>query len=325
MQEINQTTLTPASFILDGIPGLEDMHVWISLPFCSMYVVAMVGNCGLIYLIWYEDTLHRPMYYFLAMLSLSDIVICTTALPNAFCIFWFNLKVIRFNACLAQMFFIYTFTVTESGVLVLMALDRYVAICYPLRYTTILTNSIIIKAGIINLFRGMILIFPILVFIKQLPYCHGNIISHTYCDHMTVAKVSCGNIKINAIYGVIIVILIGSFDIICITISYTKILQAVVRLSSADARQKAFGTCTAHIGAIVFSYAPAFFSFLTHRFEGHTIPPSIHVIVSNLYLILPPTMNPIVYGVKTKQIRECVSRLFSGSKDKSHDISLKIH
>ncbi|XP_056682148.1 olfactory receptor 52N4-like [Monodelphis domestica] len=321
MQEINRTTLMPTSFILNGIPGLEDKHGWISLPFCSMYVVAIVGNCGLIYLICYEDTLHRPMYYFLAMLSLTDIIICTTTLPNAFCIFWFNLKVINFNACLVQMFFVHTFTAMESGVLMLMALDRYVAICYPLRYTTILTNSIITKAGIITLFRSMMLIIPFLFLIKRLPYCRGNTISHTYCDHMSVAKVSCGNIKINAVYGLMVALLIGGFDIMCITVSYTMILRAVVSLSSADARQKAFGTCTAHICAIVFSYTPAFFSFFTHRFGGHSISPSIHIIVSNLYLVLPPTMNPIVYGVKTKQIQECVLRFFSRSKNKSHGIS----
>ncbi|KAM9034015.1 olfactory receptor 52N4-like [Sarcophilus harrisii] len=321
MQRINGTTLTPVSFILNGVPGLQDMHIWISLPFCSMYIVAMVGNCGLLYIIRYEETLHRPMYFFLAMLSFTDVIMCTSTLPNTLRIFWFNLKDIDFNACLTQMFFIHTFTGMESGVLMLMALDRYVAICYPLRYATILTNSIIANAGLITFLRGVILIIPFTFLTKRLPYCRGNIIPHTYCDHMSVAKISCGNVKINAVYGLMVALLIGGFDIFCITISYTMILRAVVKLSSADARQKAFGTCTAHICAIVFSYTPAFFSFFVHRFGGNKVPHSLHIIMANIYLLLPPTMNPIVYGVKTKQIRECVIRLFSGPKDtKSHGI-----
>uniref|UniRef100_A0A8C9JKC2 Olfactory receptor n=2 Tax=Panthera tigris TaxID=9694 RepID=A0A8C9JKC2_PANTA len=321
MLMLNKTNWTPASFILNGVPELEDMHLWISFPFCSMYAVAMVGNCGLLYLIHLEDSLHRPMYYFLAMLSLTDIVMCSSTIPKALSIFWCHLKEIGFDECLVQMFFVHTFTGMESGVLMLMALDRYVAICYPLHYSTILTNPVIAKVGLATFLRGVFLIIPFTFLTKRLPYCRGNIIPHTYCDHMSVAKLSCGNIKVNVIYGLMVALLIGGFDILCITISYTMILRAVVSLSSADARQKAFSTCTAHICAIVFSYSPAFFSFFSHRFGGHTIPPSCHIIVANIYLLLPPTMNPIVYGVKTKQIRDCVIRIFSGSKDiKSHSI-----
>ncbi|KAL6032098.1 hypothetical protein STEG23_033050 [Scotinomys teguina] len=209
----------------------------------------------------------------------------------------------------------------ESGVLMLMALDRYVAICYPLRYATILTNVVIAKAGMITFLRGVILVIPFTFLTKRLPYCKGNIIPHTYCDHMSVAKISCGNVQINAIYGLMVALLIGGFDILCITVSYTMILRAVVSLSSADARQKAFSTCTAHICAIVITYVPAFFTFFTHRFGRHTIPPHIHIIMANLYLLMPPTMNPIVYGVKTKQIRESVIRfLFKGKENSSHKI-----
>ncbi|KAL0629467.1 Olfactory receptor 52N4 [Plecturocebus cupreus] len=280
-----------------------------------MYVVAMVGNCGLLYLIRYEDALHKPMYYFLAMLSFTDIVMCTSTIPKALCIFWFHLKDTGFDECLVQMFFIHTFTGMESGVLMLMALDRYAAICYPLRYSTILTNPLIAKVGFATFLRGVLLIIPFTFLTKRLPYCRGNILPHTYCDHMSVAKLSFGNVKVNAVYGLMVALLIGGFDIPCITASYTMILREVVSLSSADARQKAFNTCSAHICAIVFSYTPAFFSFFSHCFGEHTIPSSCHIIVANIYLLLPPTTNPIVYGVKTKQIQDCVIRILSGSKD----------
>uniref|UniRef100_H0WAV8 Olfactory receptor n=1 Tax=Cavia porcellus TaxID=10141 RepID=H0WAV8_CAVPO len=279
---LNETSLTPASLILNGIPGLEDMHIWISFPFCSMYVVAMVGNCGLLYLISFEDSLHMSMYYFLAMLSFTDLVMCITSIPKALCIFWFHLKEISFHECLVQMFFIHAFTVMESGVLMLMALDRYVAICYPLHYSTILTNPVIIRSGLVTLLRAVLLIVPLIFIIKQLPYCRGHIIHHTYCDQISVAKLSCGNIKVNIIYGLMIALLTGGFDILCITVSYTMILRAVVSLSSADARQTAFSTCTTHICAIVFSYTPAF---------------------------------SVSFSIALGQIRDCVVRILSSCKD----------
>uniref|UniRef100_A0A2K5Y0Q1 Olfactory receptor n=1 Tax=Mandrillus leucophaeus TaxID=9568 RepID=A0A2K5Y0Q1_MANLE len=278
------------------------VHVWISFPVCTMYIISLVGNLGLVYLIYYEESLHHPMYFFLAMISLTDLLTCTTTLPNALCIFWFSLKEINFNACLAQMFFVHGFTGVESGVLMLMALDRYIAICYPLRYATILTNLIIAKAGLATFLRGVLLMIPFPFLVKHLPFCQSNIISHTHCDHMSVVKLSCASIKVNVIYGLMVALLIGVFDICCISLSYTMIVKAVISFSSSDARQKAFSTCTAHISAIIITYVPAFFTFFTHRFGGHKIPPSLHVIVANLYLLLPPTVNPIVYGVKTKQI-----------------------
>uniref|UniRef100_A0A8D0Q9Y1 Olfactory receptor 52N1 n=1 Tax=Sus scrofa TaxID=9823 RepID=A0A8D0Q9Y1_PIG len=321
MSFLNGSRLTPASFILNGIPGLEEVHLWISFPLCTMYGIAITGNSGLMYLVYSDEALHRPMYIFLALLSFTDVLMCTSTLPNTLCVLWFDLKEIDFKACLAQMFFVHTFTGMESGVLMLMALDRYVAICYPLRYATILTNPVIAKAGLLTFLRGVMLVIPFVFLTKRLPFCRGNVIPHTYCDHMSVAKLSCGNIKANVIYGLMVALLIGGFDILCITVSYTMILRAVVSLSSAEARQKAFSTCTAHICAIIITYVPAFFTFFTHRFGGHSIPPHIHIIMANLYLLMPPTMNPIVYGVKTKQIRERVSKILLKEKDSSsHNI-----
>nr|XP_010600602.1 LOW QUALITY PROTEIN: olfactory receptor 52N1-like [Loxodonta africana] len=321
MSFLNDTSLIPASFILNGIPGLEEVHLWISFPLCTMYSISITGNFGLMYLIYSEEALHRPMYIFPALLSFTDVLMCTSTPPHTLCILWFNRKEIDFYACLSQMCFVHTLTGMESGVLMLMALDRYVAIYYPLHYATILTNSVIAKAGLNIFLRSVMLAMPFTFLTKRLPYCGGNVIPHTYCDHMSVAKISCGNVKVNAVCGLMVALLIGGFDILCITISYTMILRAVASLSSADARQKAFSTCTAHICAIGITYVPAFFTFFTHRFGGHTIPPHIHIIMANLYLLMPPTMNPIVYGVKTKQIRECVIRfLFKGTDISSHNI-----
>ncbi|XP_004642184.3 olfactory receptor 52N5 [Octodon degus] len=310
----NNSYVPAQSFILNGIPGLQAAHVWISLPLCTMYVISLVGNLGLVYLIYSEESLYRPMYFFLAMLSLIDLLTCTTTLPNALCIFWINPKKIEFNACLVQMFFVHGLTGVESGVLMLMALDHYVAICYPLRYATILTNPIIAKAGLLTFLRGVLLMIPFPFLVKSLPFCQSNIITHTYCDHVSVVKLSCASIKVNVIYGLMVAFLIGLLDICCISVSYAMILQAIISLSSSDALQKASSTCTAHISVIIITYVPAFFTFSAHRFGGHTIAPSLHIIVANLYLLLPPTLNIIVYGVKTKQIRDSVINFFQSEK-----------
>ncbi|XP_041522953.1 LOW QUALITY PROTEIN: olfactory receptor 52N5-like [Microtus oregoni] len=310
----NNSYAAPQCFILNGIPGLEALHTWRSLPLCTMYIISLMGNFGLVYLICYEESLHHPMYFFLAMLSLVDLFTCTTTLPNVLFIFWFKLKEISFTACLVQMFLVHGFMGVESGVLMLMTLDCYVAICYPLSYATILTNSVIAKVGLATFLRGVLLMIPFPFLVKRLPFCQSNVISHTYCDHMSVLKLSCASIKINVIYGLMVALLIGAFDICCISVSYTMILQTVVSLFSAESQQKAFSTCTAHISAIIITYVPAFFTFFTHVLGGHTIPPSLHIIVANLYLLLPPTLNPIVYGMKTKQIRDSIIKFFHGEK-----------
>ncbi|XP_037059591.1 olfactory receptor 52N2-like [Peromyscus leucopus] len=310
----NVTEAHPLSFLLLGIPGLEAAQFWLGFPFCVVYLIALVGNFIILFVIWTDRSLHQPMFYFLAMLSMIDLSLSTATIPKMLGIFWFGLQELCFGCCVAQVFFIHFFTVMESIILLAMGFDRYVAICNPLRYTMILTNRVIVVIAVVVVIRSLCMIVPIIFLLLRLPYCGHRIIPHTYCEHMSVAKVSCGNAKVNAIYGLMVTLLIGVFDICCISVSYTMILRAVVSLSSSDARHKAFSTCTSHICAIVITYVPAFFTFFTHRFGGHTIPHHIHIIVANLYLLLPPTMNPIVYGVKTKQIRESGIKFLLGDK-----------
>ncbi|XP_006032165.1 olfactory receptor 52N4-like [Alligator sinensis] len=314
MPVANLTEMTPSTIILNGIPGLEEAHLWISIPFCSMYLIAMLGNCSLLYLIWIEESLHKPMYYFLCMLTLNDIAMGTCVVPQALCIFWFKLKEVDFNACLTQMFFIYTLTAMESGVLMLMALDRYVAICYPLRYATILTNSVITAAGLVTFFRSAIVVMPVVFLARRLPYCHTNVLPHTYCDHMSLVKLACASVKTDTVYGLIVTLVIGGLDIFCICFSYVMILRAVLGLSSNEARSKAFGTCTAHVCTMITTYTPAFISIITPRIGDYRVIPYIQVLMANVYLLLPAILNPVIFGVKTKQIRESFLKIFIRGK-----------
>ncbi|KAB0370880.1 hypothetical protein FD755_017289 [Muntiacus reevesi] len=292
MLQLNGTVFMPSVLTLIGIPGLESVQFWIGIPFCAMYIVALFGNFLILVIIKSEHSLHEPMYLFLAMLGVTDIALSTCILPKMLGIFWFHSPEILFDACLFQMWLIHTFQCTESGILLAMALDRYVAICDPLRHAVIFTHKLLTQIGAGVTLRASVLIALGLILIKcRLKHYRTTVVSHSFYLWPFVAFIILG------------------FDIIFITLSYIRIFVTVFKLPQKEARLKAFNTCIAHICVFLVFYLLGFFSSFTHRFGFH-IPSYIHILLSNLYLLVPPFLNPIVYGVKTKQIRDRVSKIF---------------
>nr|XP_005313256.2 olfactory receptor 52E2-like [Chrysemys picta bellii] len=304
MADCSRTNFTnPSTFILLGIPGLEAAHVWISIPFCAMYIIAVLGNFTILFIVKRETSLHVPMYYFLCMLATSDLVVSMSIMPKMLSIFWFNSREMYFSACLTQMYFIHCFSVMESGIFVAMAFDRYVAICYPLRHSTILTNPLVAKIGLAVVLRGIMLILPYPFLARRWPYCRTNIIPHSYCEHMAMVKLACADVSISSYYSLSVTFLVMGLDVFFIAMSYIQILRAIFSLPTKDAQLKTFGTCGSHLCVILASYIPALFSFLTHRF-GHNVPLHFHILMANSYVIVPPMLHPIIYGVRTKQIQQ---------------------
>ncbi|KAM4697257.1 olfactory receptor 52D1-like [Discoglossus pictus] len=239
----NITNGRVVSFVLLGIPGLEKYHSVILIPLFIMFVCALIENSVIHIIIIYDKALHAPMYFFLCMLAQTHLFFTLTIMPKLFGIFWFHAGEINYYACLIQMFFVHFLTLVETGILTAMAFDRYVAICHPLRYSSILTGPTIARIGTLFVIRGIVII-----------------------------------------------------------------LRAVLNLPAKSDQSKAFSTCTSHICVISLFYIPGFFTLLTYRIGGQNVPPAVHSFLSILYLLMTPTFNPIVYGVKTKQIRENVKK-----------------
>ncbi|XP_029457678.1 olfactory receptor 52A1-like [Rhinatrema bivittatum] len=310
---MNSSTMYPSTLFLTGIPGLETIQHLIAAPFCFMYLFALIGNTVIVTVITSTSSLHEPMFIFLSMLALTDVFLCSSIVPKMLGIFWFNFGEINFDTCLFQMFFIHFFTGVESGILLAMAFDRYVAICNPLRYTSILTTNLIVKAGIMIVMRPAVLLAPCPLLIKRFSLYKTNVISHSYCEHMAVVKIVQADTTINSVYGLFVVFFVSGLDMFLISLSYVMIFRAVFHLPSKETHFKAFNTCTPHICVFIMLYMFGLFSFLSHRY-GKNIPSYVHIILSDLYLLLPPTLNPMVYGMKTKQIRDKVVMLIVSQK-----------
>ncbi|XP_025043993.2 olfactory receptor 52K2-like [Pelodiscus sinensis] len=310
MTDINTTNLNnPSTFILVGISGLEMAHVWISIPFCTLYVIAILGNFTILFIVKTESSLHRPMYYFLCMLAFTDLVLSTSTLPKTLGIFWFNAREIYFNACLTQMFFIHCFTVVESGILVAMVFDRYMAICHPLRYSSVLTNGMVVKIGLAVVLRGGMLILPYPLLARWWPYCRTHVIAHSYCKHISVVTLACADIRVSSYYGLSVTIFVSSLDVFFITVSYIQILRVIFSLRTKDTRLKTFGTCSSHLCAILIFYIPDVFSTVMHRLH-HNVPLHVLILIANVHLLVAPMLHPIIYGMRTTQIRDKLFRLF---------------
>ncbi|XP_074835570.1 olfactory receptor 51G2-like [Carettochelys insculpta] len=309
MSPLNDTTFTHAVFLLTGIPGLEDVYLWITIPFCFIYVILILANSIILFVIKTDSSLHEPMYIFLSMLALTDLGLSIATIPTTLGVFLFNLREISINACLAQMFFIHFSQFTESSVLLCMAFDRFVAISNPLRYTSILTPQRIAKMGLVCVIRGFTILLPGPVLLKHYRYCRDNVLSHSYCLHQEVMKLACADITVNNIYGLSASLLTMGLDALLIFFSYVMILKTVLNVASRADCLKALKTCGSHLCVILIFYSPEISLSVIHRFVNSSSH-LLEISLGYIYLLVPPLMNPIVYSVQSTHLRARLIRLF---------------
>ncbi|XP_078515142.1 olfactory receptor 51E2-like [Lissotriton helveticus] len=307
MTTFNGSGYDPAAFILIGFPGLESSHTWIAIPLCCMYTFAILGNCAIMYIIKVESSLHEPMYLFLAILAAIDILISSSTMPKILILLWFDVTEISFNGCLVQMFLIHSLSAMESTVLLAMAFDRYVAICNPLRHSSILTKKRIAIIGIVSILRGSMFFAPLPVLIKRLPFCRSKVLSHSYCVHQDVMRLACADTTPNIVYGLAAILFVMGVDALLISLSYVMILKTVCGLSRKES-WKALNTCISHVSAVLIFYIPLIGLSVVHRF-GDPSSPTVHIVMGDIYLFVPPVLNPVVYSIKTKKIRMKIMNL----------------
>ncbi|KAM4044788.1 olfactory receptor 56A4-like [Anomaloglossus baeobatrachus] len=304
-KDTNGANISTLEFIFICFP---EVHTWdISGLLLFFLLVALMSNMTIFAVIVIEPRLHHPMYYFLAMLSVTDICLSMVATPKILVMLWTDSATVTASACFTQMFFSIMWSASESSILLIMAYDRYVAICNPFHYSSIITKQFMAKACVFILVRNTAVALPMPLLAVNLDYCSNREIHHCYCENMSVEKLACNDNTSSSIYGLVIFILVGGSDVLLIIISYFIILRTVVVARSFTAASKAFRTCGSHFIVMSMFYITIATTIVSNR-AVKEIPRPVHVVLSLLHHLLPPALNPVVYGVLTKEIRHAIHR-----------------
>ncbi|XP_069059441.1 olfactory receptor 56A5-like [Pleurodeles waltl] len=295
-------------FVLICFPGIEHWQHWLSIPIVLFFLLVVATNATLIATIYSSPSLHQPLYYLLFMLALVDLVKNFTLLPKSLAILWFNENRIIPFTCFSQVFILGFCTGMEASVFTGLAYDRYIAICHPLHHSSIITNRKFAEAASVSLIVNAVIFLPFPLLSTRQHYC-GDTIKHCFCENLPLAKLACDSSRANYIYSLVILSAYMMVLSLSLTFSYGMILRAVLRLSTSRASKKAFHTCSSHLILICINYVILILNSISNRMEDF-IPRYIHVLLSIFKVLAQSFFNPFVYGIKTKEIRQEIKRLF---------------
>ncbi|XP_068964103.1 olfactory receptor 5B12-like [Petaurus breviceps papuanus] len=296
-------------FVLVGFTDIPELQVLLFVLFTLIYLITFIGNLGLIALIWRESTLHTPMYFFLTSLSVVDFGSSSAIIPKVIAGILTGDKTISYNGCATQMFFFVIFVTTENYLLASMAYDRYVAVCKPLHYATIMSSRMCVGLTISSYVCGSLNSSIHIGYTFSLSFCGSNIANHFFCDIPPILNLSCSNIR----YTELLVCVIGAFNmafaLLVIATSYLSIFITILRIRSNEGRQKAFFTCASHLFAVSLFYGATIFMYLQPS-SAHSM--DTDKMASVFYTMIIPMLNPLVYSLRNKDVKNAFRKTTRG-------------
>ncbi|KAM8955139.1 olfactory receptor 8D1-like [Lycaon pictus] len=305
MDTENHSSVT--EFILEGLTDQPGLQLPLFVLFLLIYMVCIVGNMGLIFLIRISSQLHMPMYYFLSNLSFIDLCYSTVIIPKLLVNFVSEKNLTSFPECMAQLFFFCFFGIDDSYMLTAMAYDRYVAICNPLLYNVTMSNRICFLLVTSVYTVGAIGALVHTSYISSRSFCGTNIIHHYFCDILPLLNISCSR---DSTKELLVIILVGFNVFACalaIFISYAFILSSILCIHSAEGRSKAFSTCSSHLAAVGVFYGSIIFMYFK--------PSSSNIIqekvASVFYTTVIPMLNPLIYSLRNKDVKESLKKVLN--------------
>ncbi|XP_012519859.1 PREDICTED: olfactory receptor 1L3-like [Propithecus coquereli] len=300
----------PSEFILLGLSSQPEDQKPLFALFLIIYLVTLVGNMLIISAIHSDPRLQNPMYFFLSILSFADICYTTVIVPKMLVNFLLEKKTISYAECLMQMYFFLAFGNTDSYLLAAMAIDRYVAICNPFHYVTVMNRRCC------ALLLAFSITFPCLhsllyvLLVNQLTFCASNVIHHFFCDVYPVLKLSCSSTFVIEVVAMTegLAAVMGPF--VCILISYLRILISVLKIPSAAGKRKAFSTCSSHLTVVTLFYGSITYVYF-QPLSSYTVKNQIATIT---YTVLTSMLNPFIYSLRNKDMKQGLEKLLNKIK-----------
>ncbi|XP_075131746.1 olfactory receptor 11L1-like [Leptodactylus fuscus] len=304
MQENNQTVVN--EFFLLGFQSNKLSTMFLFCLLLVVYFGTICGNLLIITLVSTSKILHTPMYFFISQLSISDILLTTDIVPNMLHILLNNGGTITFIGCIVQFYFFCVSETSECLLLAVMSYDRYVAICNPLRYTSIMTWTHCLKLVTICWLLGFTIILSDNVSVSMLDFCGPNVIDHFFCDLVPLLSISCSDTFVVQLEIYLLSFPVAIIPSIIIIVSYVNIVSTILRIPSSTGRQKAFSTCSSHLIVVSIFYGTLFSVYV---FPTRGQLSSISKDLSLLYTVFTPFINPIIYSLRNKDIKKAVQEV----------------
>lgn len=304
---------TIKNFTILGFPGLHPVYYGpVSVLLLLVYLAIMVGNCFTISVIYFVQSLHKPTYLIFVNLAMTDVVFGTVTLPRVIARYWWNDTLTLFGTCFAQMYFVHSMGAITSLILLIMALDRFIAVWFPLQYPAVVTNRSISIVCFLCWALTFIRMIGVVLHALTLPYCgdHGNTIAHCYCDHLSITQLGCGNdVKYVKIVSLGIALFRLLLPLTFIIFSYFSVIIAVNTMSQAEGHHKVLSTCVPQIFITCLYYVPRCFVYIAHNL-GYMLGQDTQVIIVMMYSLIPAIVNPLIYCFKTKDIKDVLTQRF---------------